>query len=119
MCEFETLDRCAAYVAARDTLAAVHRAARSWPTEIARSARHAAARTLITTAEGITCDHGSAGRRRCLREALGTAIEVAATCDVAVALGLRDDDLEAAHRQSGRAVALLAMFFHANTTCFD
>ncbi len=119
MCEFDSLDRCAAFVATRDSLAAIHRAARSWPAEIAGTARHAATRTMMTTAEGVRCDPSSANRRRCLRDALGTAIEVAATCDLAVAMGVSDDDLEAARRQSGRAIALLALFFHANTAPLD
>jgi hypothetical protein len=116
MNDFETLDRCAAYVAARHALAAVHVAATDWPSELAEQARRAAVDTVMTTAAGIGHDHGSAARRRCLREAIATAIEVAAALDVARAMGLEDDRLAAAQRRAGRAVALLGLFLHASAT---
>lgn len=114
VCEFENLDRCAAYVATRGALESVHRAVYGWPPELAEQARRAAIATVMTTAECIAYDHASAGRRRCLRTAIGTAIELAATCDIAFALGLGDSELDRTLRLAGRSIALLGMFFHAN-----
>ncbi len=116
MSEFVSLDGCAAYVAAREALDALQSAANGWPAPLAERARQAAVDTLTTTAEGIHFQQGSAGRRRCLRDALGSAIRMAASIDVARTLGFSDDDLEHTQRLAGRAIALLGMFFHANAT---
>jgi hypothetical protein len=115
MCEFVSLDRCAAYVAARAALIAVQRATRSWPDTLAARARREAIETMHVTAEATAYDHGTAGRRRCLRDALTSAIGVAACVDVARAMGFEDTGLDAAQRAAGRTVALLGMFLHANT----
>jgi hypothetical protein len=115
MNEFESLDRCAAYSAARDALAAIHCSSRAWPPQLAGQARQAAVHTIITTAEGIGHVHGTPARRRCLRDALGTALEVAASVDIARAMGVDDDQLDSAQRMAGRSVALLGLFFHAST----
>jgi hypothetical protein len=112
MNEFASLDRCAAYVAARHALAAVHASTHGWPMSLADQATRAAVDTVMTTAEGIGHDHGSPARRRCLRAAIGTAIEVAAAIDVARAMGY--GDLDRTQRLAGRSIALLGLFFHAS-----
>jgi len=115
MSEFKSLDRCAAYVAARTALIAVQRVADGWPEELAERARSAAADTLNVTAFAISHGHASAGRRRCLRDALTSAIRLAASVDAARTGGVGDADLDHAQRTAGRTVALLGMFLHANT----
>jgi len=112
--EFASLDRCAAYVAARHALAAVHASTETWPTPLADQARRAAAEVVMTTAEGIGHDHASPGRRRCLRAAIGSALEVAATVDVARAMGIAG--VERAQQLAGRSVAMLGLFLHAQAT---
>jgi four helix bundle protein len=114
MTDFPSLDRCAAYVAARLALAAIHQTTQRWPTALADQARRAAADTVMTTAEGVACDHGTPSRRRCLRTAIGRAIETSAAIDVARAMGYADADVERAHKLAGRSIALLGLFLHAN-----
>jgi len=116
MLEFTTLDRCAAYVAARAAVIAVQRAAGSWPDPLAARARHAAIGTMQLTAAAIAYDHASASRRRYLRDALTSAVSVVTTLDVARASDVASDDLVAAQRVAGRTVALLGMLLHANTS---
>ena len=116
MCEFTSLDRCAAYVAARAALVAVQRVAAGWPDTLAEQARRAAADTMHVIAEAISHGVGTAGRRRCLRDALTSALSVAASVDVARAMGFGDTELDEAQRTAGRTVALLGMFLHANTS---
>ena len=111
MNEFESLDCCSAYVAARDALDAAHRAASTWPAALATQVHEAAVDAIMLTAEAIGHEAGTAGRRRCLREALVSALGLAATLDVARAMSLPDD---AAQRLAGRAIAMLGMFLHAN-----
>ncbi len=111
MNEFESLDCCSAYVAARDALDAAHRAASAWPAALATQVHEAAVDAIMLTAEAIGHEPGTAGRRRCLREALASALGLAATLDVARAMALPDD---AAQRLAGRAIAMLGMFLHAN-----
>ncbi len=115
MCEFSSLDRCAAYVAARMALAAVQRAAGAWPEGLAQRARRGAIEAMQLIAEAVSHDHASAGRRHCLREAITQALAVAATIDVVRAMGYPGDDLDELQRLAGRTVALLGMFLHANT----
>ena len=116
MSEFTSPERCAAYVAARTALHAVQRTSDRWPEGLAERARRAAADTLRVTAEAIAHGHASAGRRRCLRDALVSAITVATSVDVARTLGLCDGELDHAQRTAGRTVALLGMFLHASTS---
>jgi len=116
MHEFASLDRCAAYVAARVALIAVQRAAHGWPDTLSERARRAAVDTMHVTAEAVSHGPGTAGRRRCLRDALTSALGVAASVDVARAMGFGDAALDSAQRTAGRTVALLGMFLHANTT---
>jgi len=115
MCEFASLDRCAAYVAARAALIAVQRAAADWPMSLADRARHGATDTLELTARAISHDPASAGRRHCLREAITTALGVTATVDAARAMGFCGDGLIDVQRVTGRTVALLSMLLHAST----
>jgi hypothetical protein len=115
MCEFASLDRCAAYVAARTALIAVQRAAPEWPAALADRARHGAIGTLQLTTAAISQDRASAGRRRCVREALATALDVAATVDDARAIGCREAAVADVQRITGRTIALLAMLLHAST----
>lgn len=78
----------------------------------------AAQRTVSYTAQGSVLD-ATAQRRRCARSALAAAIEVAAACDIARALGLVGPPLEEAQRDNGRAIALLGLFFHASVARDD
>jgi hypothetical protein len=116
MGEFVSLDRCASYVAARAALSALQRTTASWPEGLAGRARRAASATIQITAEATLHDHGSAARRRCLRDAITTAIGVTAAIDIARTLGFDGSDLVDAQRVAGRTVALLGMFLHANTS---
>jgi hypothetical protein len=68
------------------------------------------------TAEALAHGHASAGRRRCLCDAITSAIGIAAAVDIARARGFGEADLDDLQRTAGRAVALLAMFLHANTS---
>ena len=115
MREFASLERCAAYVAARAVLTAVQRTATQWPEALGHRARHAASDTLQLTAQAVRHDHDSAGRRHCLREAITTALGVAATVDAVRAMGYGGDELAELQRVTGRTIALLGMFLHAGT----
>lgn len=113
--EFPSLERCAAYIAARAALTAVRDAAAAWPPEVADHARQAALDALALVAEAVAYDHGTAGRRHCLRGAISAALDVAAMADVAAAIGCASDELSEVQRLAGRTVALLGMFLHATT----
>jgi len=113
------MDRCAAYVAARGALAAVARAAPGWPEVLAAQARDAAICAVMTTAQSLGHPSASAARRRCLRDALASAIELAATCDVVRATGVAGHDTERAQRMAGRSIALLGLLLHASTHVVD
>ncbi len=115
MCEFANLERCAAYVAARAVLTAVQRAAPQWPEALGHRASRGALDTLQLTAQAAGHGHDSAGRRHCLREAITTALGVAATVDAVRAMGYGGDDLADLQRVTGRTIALLGMFLHAGT----
>jgi hypothetical protein len=119
MREFASPDRCAAYVAARAALIVVQRVAAHWPESLADRARRAASDALQLTAAAIAHDHASAGRRHCLREAITSALRVAATVDLARAIGPRSEELADVQRIAGRSVALLAMFLHASTSALS
>lgn len=115
MRQFASLERCAAYVAARAVLTEVQRSAADWPETLRLRARHAALDTLQLTAQAARQGHDSAGRRQCLREAITTALGVAATVDAVCAMGYGGDELAELQRVTGRAIALLGMFLHAGT----
>jgi hypothetical protein len=108
------LDRCAAYVAARDALVAIHDTSTTWPPAIAIEARRAAVAAVAITAEGLHHGASTAARRRCIREALAAAIALAATLDVARAVGVGDADMTLAQHHTGRTVALLGLLLHAS-----
>lgn len=112
MREFASLERCAAYVAACAVLTEVQRTAAHWP---GLRARHAALDTLQLTAQAARQERDPAGRRQCLREAITTALGVAATVDAVSAMGYGGDDLAELQRVTGRTIALLGMFLHAGT----
>jgi hypothetical protein len=115
MREFASLERCAAYVAARAVLTDIQGTAARWPEALRHRARQAALDTLQLTAQAASHVHDSAGRRQCLREAITTALGVAATIDDARAMGYGDDELAELQRVTGRTIALLGMFLHAGT----
>ncbi len=115
MCEFVSLERCAAYVAARAVLIAVQRTAPQWPEALSHRAHRGALDTLQLTAQAAHHGHDSAGRRHCLREAITTALGVAATVDAVRTMGYGGDDLADLQRVTGRTIALLGMFLHAGT----
>jgi hypothetical protein len=117
--EFESNDRCAAFAAARIALAAVERAAPSWPGELAGDACRAAHAGVAAIAVAIAHDHASSNRRRYLRAALAAAIDLATALDVARALGDRAGTAADAQRACGRAIAMLGMLFHAATGLVD
>ena len=108
-------ERCEAYVSARRTLKSLERATPTWPKDLAAEATEAANRAVAMTAEGAALD-GPAARRRCARGALAAAIDLAAACDIARALGLVDGALEEAQRDTGRTIALLGLFFKASSS---
>ncbi len=68
------------------------------------------------TAEATAHGPASAGRRRCLRDAITSAIGIAAAVDIARTAGFGDAELHDVQRVAGRLVALLAMFLHATTS---
>ena len=116
MGEFASLERCAAYVATRATLTAIQRAVASWPESLADRTRRAAVDAMETTARSLSHDRLSVGRRRCLRDAITSAVAVASCIDLARAMGFAFLDLDELQRLAGRSIALLAMFLHATTS---
>ncbi|HZJ63593.1 MAG TPA: hypothetical protein VFD36_08695, partial [Kofleriaceae bacterium] len=62
MAEFASLERCAAYVAARATRTAVQRAIARWPESLADRTRRTAAAAMETTAQALAYERFSAGR---------------------------------------------------------
>jgi len=121
MSELLNLERCAAYLAARATLTAVHRVAVRWPPDLADRARRAAVDAIHLTATAVSYATGTAGRRQCLREAITSAVGVAALVDAASAMGFGAGPLaEAAprladvQRVAGRTIALLGLLLHAS-----
>lgn len=107
-------ERCEAYVSARRTLKTLERAIPTWPKELAAQATIAAKKTIQMAAEGAALD-APAGRRRCARNALTAACDLAAACDIARALGLVDASLEEALTDTARTIALLGLFFKASS----
>ena len=121
MSELINLERCAAYLAARATLAAVHRVAGRWPPDLADRAQRAAVDAVHLTATAVSYATGTAGRRQCLREAITSAVGVAAFVDAASAMGFGAEPLEPtapsltrAQRVAGRTIALLGLLLHAS-----
>jgi hypothetical protein len=117
MREFTQLDQCAAYAAARAALIAVQRVTIGWPSSLAELARYAAADAVRVTAAALSYSPGSADRRRCLRDAIVSAINVAALIEDAGAMGaIRVDakHLEQTQRIAGRSIALLGISLRDN-----
>jgi len=114
--EFDSPERCAAFVATRGALEAVVRAADVWPDALAILAREAARQAATITAESLGHEPASAARRRCLRSALVATVGLTAACEAARA-SIRGggEALDEAERAATRAISLLAMFLHANT----
>lgn len=113
MCEFASLERCAAYVAARDALIAVQCDARDWPADLRDRGRRAAADTVQLVAAAVGHGADTPARRACLRAAITAALGVAAAVDAVDALGR--DDVGELQRLAGRTVALLGMLLHAGS----
>lgn len=106
----EVLERSAAYVAARSHLDLIRAATMSWPTDAAQAARQRAGAIVTAVAQSLEYPPTSAARRRCVRNAIGNALELSAMTDVARAQGLAvGGSLQAA----GRMMSLLAFAFHA------
>ena len=111
------LDRCAAWIAARDALVSVHDESTAWPPPLAADARRAAIAAVALAAEGLAHRHGSAARRRCVRDALQHALALAATLEVVHATGPVTDDaagVARAQHHASKSVALLGLLLHAN-----
>ena len=122
MCEFTSLERCAAYVAARTTLTVVQHTAPRWPAALGDRACRAAIATAQQIAHAIAHDQATAERRLHLRGALASALTVAAAVDI-VAMEIAgpdgdalDGELDELQCVSGRTIALLGMLLHASTT---
>jgi hypothetical protein len=114
-----TLERFAAYAAARDALVAIQRATSAWPPDLAERARTTATNIIAKTAEANDKEPTSAARRLCLREAIVDALLLAAMCDLATSRGLTSDDLDDSLRHASRTISMLAMSFHATATAND
>ena len=106
----DVLERSAAYTAARSVLALIRTATTTWPTDIAQAARQRAAAMVSAIAQSLEHPPTSAARRRCVRNAIGNAIELSAITDVARAQGLSLGD---SMQSAGRAMSLLGFAFHA------
>ena len=115
----ETLDRNAAYVAARLALETVRAATASWPPDVARSANRAAGETVVAVVEALREEPTSAARRKSLRSAVCHALELAAICDIAIAHGLRTAQVEDSLRCASRTLSMLGMSFHATAASCD
>jgi hypothetical protein len=116
MCEFTSLERCAAYVAARAALDAVQRVSGAWPADLAGHTERAALDAVNVTAVAITHKPGSADRRSCLRDAITRALHVAGFIDAAGTMGFGAARLDDVQRLAGRSIALLGMLLHASTS---
>jgi hypothetical protein len=119
VCEFDSPEKCAAYVATRGAVEALHRAARAWPEQLAAPTRIAAVALERATADCLDHPPATAARRRCVRDAIVIALGIASSCDIARALGLACEALDDAQRSTSRAIALLAMFLHASAHTVD
>ena len=115
----ETLDRNAAYVAARIALETVRDATAAWPPDVARSATKAAGETVVAVVEALRHEPTSAARRKSLRNALCFALELAAICDIAIAHGLGSAQVQESLRCASRALSMLGLSFHATAAGCD
>lgn len=106
----DALERSAAYVAAKSVLDLMRQSTRCWPTELAQAARQRAAAMTAAVAQSLEHPPTSAARRRCVRNAIGNAIELSAITDIARAQGLTIADTT---QSAGRTMSLLGLAFHA------
>src|SRR6476646_3888885 len=102
----DVLERSAAYVAARSVLELIRTVTRSWPTDVAQAARQRAAAMTNAIAQSLRYPPTSAARRRCVRNAIGNAIELSAITDVARAQGHAIAD---SMQSAGRTMSLLGL----------
>lgn len=115
----ETLDRNAAYVAARTAQVAIRDATRGWPSDVARCANKLAFDTVTAVVESLKHGPTSAERRKSLRGALCSALELAGICDIATSHGLGSVALEESLRATSRTLSMLGMSFHATAAGID
>ncbi|HUS31478.1 MAG TPA: hypothetical protein VMZ53_23395 [Kofleriaceae bacterium] len=108
----ESIDRSAAYVAAKSAVDVVQKITGGWPSEVAEPAKRCAQNLLSAISEALEHGETTASRRRCLRGALLNAIELAAICDIARAHGLVT---EQSLQSTGRTLSLLGMSYHATS----
>ena len=110
MLTIETMDHTAAIAAAKTAFDVVQKA--PWPNELARPAKQCARDMLSSITESLGHDSVSSSRRRCLRNALLNAIELAAICDIARAHRLGSDD---SLPLASKALSLIGMTYHATS----
>ena len=115
----ETLDRNAAYVAARAAAETVRSATNGWPPDVARTANKVAGDIVVAILEALREEPTSPARRKSLRGAVCHALELAAICDIAIAHGLRTAQVEETLRCASRTLSLLGMSFHATAAGCD
>jgi hypothetical protein len=106
----DVLERSAAYVAARSVFHVIRTVTMTWPTDLARVAQERAAAMTAAIAQSLEYPPTSAARRRCVRNAIGNAIELSAITDVARAQGLA---MPESMQSAGRTMSLLGFAFHA------
>lgn len=115
----ETLDRNAAYVAARTAAQTIRDATTQWPPDVARTANKVASDVVVAVLDALREDPTSAARRKLLRGAVCHALELAAICDIAIAHGLKSAQVEESLRCASRTLSLLGMSFHATAAGCD
>lgn len=104
------LERNAAYIEAKRALESIGRA--KWPPEVARPAEQFATATVDAITQSFGYGPATAARRRYLRGALLSALELTTICDIARAQGLVTDD---SILSATRMLSLLSMAYQA--TC--
>jgi hypothetical protein len=114
-----TLDRFAAYSAARDALTAIQKATSAWPPELAKQAKTTANNIITKTVAAVDEEPTSAARRKCLREAIVEALVLASICDLASSHGLNSEELDDSLRHASRTISMLGLSFHATSAAQD
>jgi hypothetical protein len=115
----ERLDRNAAYISAREAVAKVRHATAAWPPDVARCANRAATDTVVALVEALRHEPTSPERRTRLRDAVVHVLELAGICDLAIAHGLRSEEIVESLRSASRTLSLLGMSFHATAAGSD
>ena len=108
------LDRSAAYVAAKRALESVNGA--SWPPELGGPARRFATEMIDAIVKSLAFGETTVARRRCLRHAMISALELATICDVARAHGIANEESISA---TSRMLSLLGLAYHATSVLDD